>query len=135
MNIDASPPDLATSVPRGGFWRRWLATVIDCLLVILPFQILAAVLFNLTAGMIQMDGGIYSFCAPTPIEKGVSHGVTNVATNGPLADAGMRPSVIAPMVIPRNTGATVLAMSSWSVDHHAEIRLHQAAYDSARRPR
>jgi hypothetical protein len=69
MNIDASPPDLATSLPRGGFWRRWLATVIDCMVVILPFQILAAVLFNLTAGMIQMDGGIYSFCAPTPIEK------------------------------------------------------------------
>ena len=69
MTIDASPPDAADDLPRGGFWRRWLATVIDCILVILPFQILAAVLFSLTAGMVQMDGGIYSFCAPTPIEK------------------------------------------------------------------
>jgi uncharacterized RDD family membrane protein YckC len=64
MNSDASPPDTATDLPRGGFWRRWLATLIDCVVVMLPFQILAAVLFNLTAGMVQMDGGLYSFCAP-----------------------------------------------------------------------
>jgi uncharacterized RDD family membrane protein YckC len=39
--------------------------LIDCVVVLLPFQILAAVLFNLTAGTVQLDGGIYSFCAPT----------------------------------------------------------------------
>jgi uncharacterized RDD family membrane protein YckC len=65
MNSDASPPDTATDLPRGGCWRRWLATLVDCIVVILPFQILAAVLFNLTAGMVQMDSGLYSFCAPT----------------------------------------------------------------------
>ena len=69
MNIDASQTDTATDPPRGGCWRRWWATLIDCVVVLLPFQILAAILFNLTAGMVQMDGGIYSFCAPTPTEK------------------------------------------------------------------
>jgi uncharacterized RDD family membrane protein YckC len=64
MDTGAPPSDAALDLPRGGFWRRWLATLIDCLVVIIPFQILAVVLFSVTAGMVQMDSGLYSFCAP-----------------------------------------------------------------------
>jgi RDD family len=64
MDTGAPPSDAALDLPRGGCWRRWLATLIDCLVVMIPFQILAVVLFNLTAGMVQMDSGLYSFCAP-----------------------------------------------------------------------
>jgi uncharacterized RDD family membrane protein YckC len=65
MDTGAPPLDAALDLPRGGFWRRWLATLIDCFVVMIPFQILAVVLFSLTAGTVQMDSGLYSFCAPT----------------------------------------------------------------------
>jgi hypothetical protein len=64
MDTDASHLDATTDLPRAGFWRRWLATVIDTIVVMLPFQILAAVLFSVTAGMVQMDSGFYTFCSP-----------------------------------------------------------------------
>jgi hypothetical protein len=64
MDTGAPLSDAALDLPRGGCWRRWWATLIDCLVVMIPFQILAVVLFNLTAGMVQMDSGLYSFCAP-----------------------------------------------------------------------
>jgi len=54
--------DSAIELPRAGFWRRWLAIVIDVIIVMLPFQIVAAVLFAMTAGMIQMDTGFFSSC-------------------------------------------------------------------------
>lgn len=36
--------------------------VIDLIVVMFPFQILAAILFAMTAGMIQMDNGFFSSC-------------------------------------------------------------------------
>jgi RDD family len=63
MNADAARLDATTDLPRAGFWRRLIATLIDSIIVTLPFLILAAVLFNVTAGKVQMDSG-FSFCAP-----------------------------------------------------------------------
>lgn len=62
MDTDASRIDATADLPRAGFWRRWLAILIDMIVVMFPFQILAAVLFATTAGMIQMDNGFFSFC-------------------------------------------------------------------------
>jgi hypothetical protein len=56
--------DAATDLPRAGVWRRWLAWLIDSIVVVLPFQTLAAVLFAMTAGTVQMDSGFFSICAP-----------------------------------------------------------------------
>lgn len=50
-------------LPRAGFWRRWLAILIDVIIVMLPFQIVAAVLFSMTGGLIQMDTGFFTSCA------------------------------------------------------------------------
>jgi uncharacterized RDD family membrane protein YckC len=66
MDTAASRLDATADLPRAGFWRRWLATLIDSIIVGLPFQALAAVLFAMTAGMVQMDSGLYRFCAPVP---------------------------------------------------------------------
>jgi uncharacterized RDD family membrane protein YckC len=65
MDIGVSTSGTAANLPRGGFWRRWLTIVIDTIIVMLPFQVLAAILFNLTAGMVQMDSGFFSVCAAT----------------------------------------------------------------------
>ncbi len=65
MDIHAGHIEAITDIPRAGFWRRWLATLIDAIIVTLPFQILAAVLFTLTAGMVQMESGFYNACAAT----------------------------------------------------------------------
>jgi uncharacterized RDD family membrane protein YckC len=62
MNTDALGIHATTELPRAGFWRRWLATLIDLVVVMFPFQILAAILFAMTAGMIQMDSGFFSSC-------------------------------------------------------------------------
>jgi hypothetical protein len=64
MESETSQMELTTDLPRAGFWRRWLAWVIDGIVVVLPFQLLAAVLFAMTAGMVQMDSGFFSICAP-----------------------------------------------------------------------
>jgi hypothetical protein len=50
--------------PRAGFWRRALAVMIDCIIVGLPFQVIAAILFAATSGWIQMSvGGVtYTSC-------------------------------------------------------------------------
>jgi hypothetical protein len=64
--MDATVPpslDIATEPRRGGFWRRWLSAIVDIIIVMLPFQILAAILFNMTAGMIQMDNGFFTVCS------------------------------------------------------------------------
>jgi uncharacterized RDD family membrane protein YckC len=50
--------DATTGLPRAGFWRRILSFVIDAIIVMLPFQILAAVLFAMTAGLVQMNSGL-----------------------------------------------------------------------------
>jgi uncharacterized RDD family membrane protein YckC len=50
---------------RAGFWRRTLSLTIDGIFVCLPFQLLAAVLFTLTAGTVQFANGItYITCEP-----------------------------------------------------------------------
>jgi RDD family len=41
---------------RAGFWRRFLAFFVDSILVTVPFQLIAAVLFSLTSGWIQHSG-------------------------------------------------------------------------------
>jgi hypothetical protein len=43
---------------RAGFWRRLFAILIDLVVVVVPFQILVAVLFAATSGHVQMTGGI-----------------------------------------------------------------------------
>lgn len=62
MNVDVAGVETPVELPRAGFWRRWLATIIDGLIVFVPFQMLAAVLFAMTAGMIQMESGLFSTC-------------------------------------------------------------------------
>jgi hypothetical protein len=65
MDTTTSRLDATADLPRAGFWRRWGATIIDTIVVMFPFQVLAAVLFAVTAGMVQMDSGFFSFCAPS----------------------------------------------------------------------
>jgi hypothetical protein len=58
--------DATAHLRRAGFWRRCLATLIDWVVVALPFQALTVVLFAATAGVVQMHGGIlFSVCEPT----------------------------------------------------------------------
>ncbi len=72
MDSDAPSTDATTGLRRAGCWRRWLATLIDEIVVMLPFQILAAILFSATAGMIQMDNRFFSSCMTgTTIPKGL----------------------------------------------------------------
>jgi hypothetical protein len=62
MSTNAARPDAIANLPRAGFWRRWAATLIDMTIVMFPFQILAAILFAMTAGMVQMDSGFFTVC-------------------------------------------------------------------------
>jgi uncharacterized RDD family membrane protein YckC len=62
MTVDALLADTTADLPRAGFWRRWLATIIDTIVVMFLFQLLVAVLFALTAGAVQMDSGLFSIC-------------------------------------------------------------------------
>jgi len=56
MSIDSSPRD------RAGFWRRLLSYLIDYTWI--PTQIIAAILFATTSGLIQQTGGItFTTCA------------------------------------------------------------------------
>jgi uncharacterized RDD family membrane protein YckC len=72
MDTSAISTDATTELPRAGFWRRWLAAVIDGIIVMIPFQMLAVVLFATTAGMIQMDNGFFSSCMNgTTIPRGL----------------------------------------------------------------
>ena len=43
---------------RAGFWRRTFSFFLDYMIVFVPFQIAAVILFALTAGMVQFAGGI-----------------------------------------------------------------------------
>jgi uncharacterized RDD family membrane protein YckC len=42
---------------RAGFWRRTFSFFLDGIIVFLPFQIVAAILFALTAGLVQFTAG------------------------------------------------------------------------------
>ena len=64
MDTSTTPIAAMADLPRAGFWRRWLAALIDWIVVALPFQILAAILFAITAGGIQMDNGFFRNCQP-----------------------------------------------------------------------
>jgi uncharacterized RDD family membrane protein YckC len=69
MNAAIVPVDTPPDLPRAGFWRRWLATLIDWIVVIFPFQVAAAILFAVTAGGIQMNNGFFRVCAPAGIPQ------------------------------------------------------------------
>jgi uncharacterized RDD family membrane protein YckC len=64
MDAGTSHIDTTTDLPRAGFWRRWLATIIDMIVVIVPFQVVAAILFAVTVGGVQMNSGLFTSCAP-----------------------------------------------------------------------
>jgi RDD family len=53
------PLEGIADLPRAGFWRRWAATLIDWIVVAVPFQVLAVVLFATTTGLVQMHGGLF----------------------------------------------------------------------------
>jgi hypothetical protein len=71
MNADTVPLP-GTDLPRAGFWRRWFAILIDTIVVMFPFQIVAAILFAVTAGTVQMGSGFFTFCA---IDKTIPQGL------------------------------------------------------------
>jgi uncharacterized RDD family membrane protein YckC len=63
MSTDASPAGTIEDLPRAGFWRRLLSFLIDAIIVLVPFQVLAAILFAVTAGTVQMYGGLaFNYC-------------------------------------------------------------------------
>ena len=72
MDTDAFSADATIELRRAGFWRRWLAIVIDTIIVMIPFLILAAILFAATAGKVQMGGGFSSCVTGTNIPQGLN---------------------------------------------------------------
>jgi hypothetical protein len=64
MIADTAPADTTPDASRAGFWRRLISTLIDAVIVIVPFQVLAAILFAVTAGGVQMNSGLFTACAP-----------------------------------------------------------------------
>jgi len=50
----------SSALPRAGFWRRAMSILIDAIVVLVPFQVLAAMLFAATAGKVQMYSGFTS---------------------------------------------------------------------------
>jgi uncharacterized RDD family membrane protein YckC len=64
MNADIAPVDTTPDAPRAGFWRRLISTLLDMGVVIVPFAVLAAILFAATAGGVQMNSGLFRVCAP-----------------------------------------------------------------------
>jgi hypothetical protein len=72
MDTEAAHIETTTDLPRAGFWRRWLATLIDMIVVMLPFQALAAVLFAMTAGTVQMNSGLFRMCEPANIPSALN---------------------------------------------------------------
>lgn len=57
MSTHSGSPQVTADLPRVGFWRRLATLFIDCFVVILPFQAVAAILFAVTAGTVQMYNG------------------------------------------------------------------------------
>jgi hypothetical protein len=53
LTTDKPPVDV-----RAGFWRRLFSILIDLVVVVVPFQIVVAVLFAATSGHVQMTSGI-----------------------------------------------------------------------------
>jgi hypothetical protein len=59
-------------LPRAGFWRRFAGNIIDTIVVFIPFPIIGAVLFAVTAGTVQLDSGISSCEQGTAIPQGLN---------------------------------------------------------------
>lgn len=60
--------DVESAPMRAGFWRRVGALVIDCLIVLVPLQIVVAILFAMSNGSIQGSFGLVSrTCAPVAL--------------------------------------------------------------------
>jgi uncharacterized RDD family membrane protein YckC len=79
MNSDNARFDAMIDFQRAGFWRRSLATLLDLVIVSLPFQVVAAALFAATAGMLQSAGGLYKVCAVT---KDIPHSLAPAPPHG-----------------------------------------------------
>lgn len=62
MDTPASGVDMAADPARAGFWRRFASILIDSIIVMLPLQMLAAALFAMTAGTVQMPSGFFHYC-------------------------------------------------------------------------
>jgi len=62
LDTPASGIDMATDPARAGFWRRFASILIDSIIVMLPLQLLAAALFAMTAGTVQMPSGFFHAC-------------------------------------------------------------------------
>lgn len=61
--------------PRAGFWRRVGALTIDMILVTLPFQVVAVVLFAVSNGMLQETAGLdFSVCHQVQSEELAKYG-------------------------------------------------------------
>jgi RDD family len=62
--MNSGPPDgePTSGLPRAGFWRRFWSLIIDTVIVIVPFQVLAVILFTASAGMVQMNSGLFYLC-------------------------------------------------------------------------
>jgi uncharacterized RDD family membrane protein YckC len=61
MNADTAHID---DLQRAGCWRRLWATLIDWIVMVFAFQVVAVILFAATAGWVQMNSGFFSSCAP-----------------------------------------------------------------------
>ncbi len=53
-------PSGGAEMRRAGFWRRFFAVLIDSIVLLIPLQIIAAVLFSFSSGFIQMESGVVS---------------------------------------------------------------------------
>ena len=58
--------------PRAGFWRRFAGNFIDTIVVFIPFPIIGAVLFAVTAGTVQLDSGISTCEKGAAIPQGLN---------------------------------------------------------------
>lgn len=56
---------------RAGFWRRWFSTLLDVIIVGVPFQIIVVILFALTGGAVQMTGGgiVFQSCRAVAVSS------------------------------------------------------------------
>ena len=62
MDTPTSGVDMAIDPARAGFWRRFASILINPIIVMLPLQLLAAALFAMTAGTVQMPSGFLHYC-------------------------------------------------------------------------
>jgi uncharacterized RDD family membrane protein YckC len=63
------PAKMSTERTRAGFCRRAVSLCIDCVIVFLPIQIIAAALFALTAGSVQFTGGVIHTTDCEPVSQ------------------------------------------------------------------